>query len=202
MPLAPRSIWTLPRATSLELISFSGANPNHKKACLRSGSGLGLWRCHPAPAGTQPLAKFFPFFGSALLPAAAHATPVSAPPSRTAESTEEELAQDDQSHRLPVANQFQSKEARHQPVPQAHDHQPKSGNHAKKQQREQRKLHYAKKTVISHFCSSPVSQICYSFRPTRIRPVHNIPRSPNHGALSFCSICTALPFFELNWRDF
>jgi hypothetical protein len=53
--------------------------------------------------------------------------PTPALPSATMKSAEQNLAQDDQSQRLPVADQFQSKEPRHQPVPQTHDDETQPG---------------------------------------------------------------------------
>jgi hypothetical protein len=67
--------------------------------------------------------------------------PAPASACRTAESAKQNFAQDDQAYGLPVPDQFQSKERRHQPVPQAHDYEPKASKHHDKQHREQWKFH-------------------------------------------------------------
>src|SRR5579862_2676757 len=125
-----------------------------KETSQRSGSRLRIWRCHPAPAITKALTEFFPFLRRPLSPTVPHAMkPAPASACRTAESPEQDFAQDDQAYGLPVANQFQSKEGRHQPIPQAHDYEPKPGKHGNKQHCEQHKFHDAKNVMAFHLLS-------------------------------------------------
>src|SRR5580700_12153543 len=125
----------------------------------------------------EVLTEFFPLLRRPLFPAFSPTMkPGAASPSRSTQSTEQNLAQDEQSYGLPVADHFQSKKPGHQPVPQAHDHETNSGEQDDKQHSEQRKLQYAKNVGAFHFCtSSSLFKELRTFTPiTRIH-IHTDP---------------------------
>src|SRR5437660_12640961 len=85
------------------------------------------------PATTHPFAELLPFFGSHLLPALHHPTPPVHVRSRpAAEASEEDLAQDQQSQRLPERNGMPAEDWRDEPVPKINDKKTENdhGNHA------------------------------------------------------------------------
>src|ERR1700689_5851695 len=90
----------------------------------RSGGRLRIGRDRPVPAAANALAEFFALLRRHLFPAFPHATrAVTAAATRSVESAEENLAEDDQAHCLPVADRFPAEDRRHQPVPQVLDHE-------------------------------------------------------------------------------
>src|SRR5439155_6652484 len=92
-------------------------------AALRRLNLLLSGRRAKMPATTHPFAELLPFFGSHLLPALHHPTPPVHVRSRpAAEASEEDLAQDQQSQRLPERNGMPAEDWRDEPVPQTHDH--------------------------------------------------------------------------------
>src|SRR5437868_709429 len=128
--------------------------PGAKLLILRRVWGRG-WVTWTA-AGSEALAEFFALLGRHLLPALDHpAAPVAVAAVTSAaatEAAEQDLAQDQNSHRLPEGDHTQAEKRRHQPVPEAHDHvagqrqeQHGCGNG------EEGELHHSSDFVSSHF---------------------------------------------------
>src|SRR6266581_1192891 len=110
-----------PSKSEREFILPSGIVP-------RSGLALHGGRSKRSAAGAHGLTELLPFLRCHLLPSLHHVAPPAHGRSRAAaEAAEQDLAEDQQPKRLPVANGMQAKQGRHEPIPQAHNDQAKDG---------------------------------------------------------------------------
>jgi hypothetical protein len=76
-------------------------------------------------ASAHAPAKFFAFFGRHLLPSLSHAASPMHVSSAAEASAKEDLAQQQQAHRLPEVNSVPSEDGGHKPIPQAFHYESK-----------------------------------------------------------------------------
>ncbi len=92
--------------------------------------------------------KLLALLGRHLFPAFEHTVaPVHAMAVAAAEAAEQEFAQEEQTHGLPVADLVQAKQGRHEPVPQPHDDKAQENGEC---QCDHREFQYPNKPIWSH----------------------------------------------------